>query len=539
MKKVILILLCVMLIGAMALSVSAEGSSVSLAPSAKTLERGDTFTVVANLTNAENIQICTVALQYDTNVFELTGGTCDVTGALGSVLPADKAGTFFHSAGAVVNGQVFTFNFKVKENATFGSYEIKPIAAITVTGSSSSSEITATGTTVTISCSHSYPKDSDGHYVYTQDGTEKHVQVCEKCGYENKGYHDWNDGNGKAQCGVPTTITYTCLICQTVKTEEVGPLEHTYDGSCDTSCNNCDAPREVTHNYALVNTDAEAHWYECDCGALKSGSWEKHVPGPEATEDSAQVCTVCNYEIAPILAHDHVIGEDMVSDSKYHWYRCTKYGCTHTEQKTAHSYDDDCDVSCNVCNYIRNDAPHKYRPEWQANAEGHWQVCSACNAKSEVLEHIPGPGPTETQPQFCEECSFRIKMELSHVHSFGDKWYNDDNKHWQSCAECSEVAAMAEHDWDDGVTVEDGIEYTCSVCEKKLTLTEPMPSEPTTTPTNPATTAPAGGAPEESKGFPWQWAGIAAIVLMIVGVVLLVIEFIRSRKSNMHGKFSK
>ena len=82
------------------------------------------------------------------------------------------------------------------------------------------------------------------------------------------------------------------------------------------------------------------------------------------------------------------------------------------------------------------------------------------------------------------------------------------------------------------------LRYTCAICTKELILEEPMGSEPETQPTTPPTTQ-KPGQKEEKGGFPWQWAGIAAIVLMLVGVVLLIIEFIRSRKTNMHGKFSK
>jgi hypothetical protein len=274
-----------------------------------------------------------------------------------------------------------------------------------------------------------------------------------------------------------------------------------------------------------------------DCGA--HAITEDHQPGPAATENSAQLCTVCNYEIAPILPHEHDITDEWMSDAQYHWYRCTKKGCYYTEQKARHIYDDDCDVSCSACNYIRNDAPHSYRPELQANAEGHWQVCANCEAKSEVVAHVPGPEATETEPQLCTECNFRIKMPLSHEHDYGDIWYSDNDCHWQSCVECTEATPTEDHVWDEGEELEDGrIRYTCSICTKELILSQPMGSEPETQPTTPPT-AQKPGQEEKKGGFPWQWAGIAAIVLMIVGVVLLVVEFVRSRKTNMHGKFSK
>ena len=136
-----------------------------------------------------------------------------------------------------------------------------------------------------------------------------------------------------------------------------------------------------------------------------------------------------------------------------------------------------------------------------------------------------------------------IKLPLSHVHEFGEEWYSDEENHWQSCTDstCLETTEKEAHAWDDGVEQEDGsLQYTCSVCGKQTVTTEPMPE-----PTEPNPSVPDGATgnqtPNQEGGdtFPWQWAGIAAIALLVIGIVLLVIEFIRSRKVNSHGRFSK
>jgi hypothetical protein len=100
---------------------------------------------------------------------------------------------------------------------------------------------------------------------------------------------------------------------------------------------------------------------------------------------------------------------------------------------------------------------------------------------------------------------------------------------------------MEPHQWNEGVELENGkMQYTCSVCTKQIILDAPMETQPSTAPsTQTPTTAQKPTEPAGSGRFPWQWAGIAAIILLIIGVILLVIEFIRSRKSNMHGRFSK
>lgn len=531
MKKIFLILLCVLLACALALSVSAEGSSVALTPSATTLERGATFTIVADLTNSSPIMLGTVFVEYDTNVFEMTGGTCHVAGANPAVvLPAKKVGTFFLGAETVVSGQIFTFNFRVKADAALGSYTFTPTASI-----GENVQIPATGTTITIACNHIY---SD----WTKLDDNQHQHICSKCNDIIKENHDWDDGvaNPAPGCETPGTIKYTCAFCNATKEENVDPVGHKWTNDCDTTCdNNCGKTREVTHKYSTTYSNNKTnHWYACTvCGDKKDEA--KHTPGPAATESSAQLCTVCNYEIAPILPHEHEISDEWFTDGQYHWHICTKTGCKYKLDDSRHVYDDNCDVTCNICNYTRKDAPHTFREELQANADGHWRVCAKCGVKSEVWEHTPGPEATETTKQVCTECNFILAMELSHVHTYGDTWYNDEECHWQSCEDCTLSTPTEAHIWDDGVEQEDGsILYTCSVCAHELTLSEPMASEPETQPTTPpATQKPA--QKEEKGKFPWQWAGIAAIVLMLVGVVLLIIEFVRSRKTNMHGKFSK
>ena len=530
MKKVIPILLCVLLIGALAFSVSAEGSSVSLTTSATTLERGDTFTIVANLTNTDAINLCTVALTFDTNAFELVGGSYLENAAYGDVKMEGQvaAGSFMFGQATKVSGQIFTFTFKVKNDAALDTYTFTPTASI-----GPNAQIPATGTTIAVTCQHNYSNWADA-----ENG--KHQKVCSKCGDKKEEDHDWNDGEGKPSCDQISTIKYTCLICQTTKTENINPIGHKYDNDCDATCNNnCGTTRPVSHNYSSTFTnDANGHWYECtSCGEAK-GSWAKHTPGAEATTTTAQVCTVCNYEIKPALGHTHVLEKDWTTDSDYHWHRCETRNppCYHVADKEKHKYDNDCDVDCNTCGYIRV-APHNYKPEWQANGEGHWQICATCNAKSEIFEHVPGPEATMDTPQTCTECNFVIKRELSHQHDFGDTWYSDDQCHWQSCGECHESTEMVPHVWGEGVELADGkMQYTCSVCQKQV---ETDGEQPGTSPTIQVPTTQKPTEPSGADRFPWQWAGIAAIILLVIGVTLLVIEFIRSRKSNMHGKFSK
>lgn len=540
MKKIFPILLCVLLISVLVISASAAGSSVAITSSATTLERGDTFTIVANLTNTDSINLCTVALAFDTNVFELVGGSYLETAAYGNVKMEGQvaAGAIMLGSPTAASGQVFTFNFKVKADAAFGTYTFTPTAAI---GISAGNQITATGTTVTVTCKHTYSE-------WTDAGDGKHSRICSKCQTPQTEEHDWNDGatNPAATCEKPGKIEYKCLFCPATKTEDIKALEHKYDNDCDATCNRtgCDYTRTVSHKYATAwSSDETGHWHACTvCGDKKE--FAAHTPDATASDDDAQICTVCKFEISPAVAHEHEMSEEWITDAQYHWHRCQKKNpsCYYVEDKAEHDYDNDCDVSCNTCAYIR-EAPHNYTGEWKAGPEGHWYVCTACGVRSQVYAHEPGPEATQDTPQTCTECNFVVKLPLSHVHEFGEEWYSDEEYHWQSCTDsaCFETTQMQPHTWDDGVEQEDGtLQYTCTVCGKLTVTDEPIPNPTETSPSVPDSSSGSQDSEQDSSNsFPWQWAGIAAVILLVIGVVLLVIEFIRSRKVNSHGRFSK
>ena len=537
MKKYIVLALCVLLLIAAAVPVmAAEETIITVTPSRTLAERGETVDFTVSISGDVPFTSVMVGLNFDSRYFEyVSSQNASVNGMLIPYSPSEPEVGLLMMGGGTYTGTLQVITFKVKNDA--------PLEKVTVTGDPKGSDANGSitvkfqGASVSINCEHTY-----GDWTKLDD--DKHQRICSKCQTPQTEDHDWNDGVGKPAptCTAPGTIEYTCLICQTTKTENAGERGHAWDNNCDTTCNRgCGTVRPATHSYgATWSSDTTGHWRECSsCGDKKDVA--AHTPGPEATEKAAQTCTVCNFEIKAALAHTHVLEKEWTTDSNYHWHRCETRNpsCYYVADKAKHDYDDDCDVTCNTCAYIR-EAPHKYKPEWQANGEGHWNVCSACNAKSQVFDHIPGPEATMDTPQTCEECNYIIKMQLSHVHDYGDVWYNDDESHWQSCVDCTESTTMEPHDWDEGVELEDGkMEYTCAVCTKQIVTDGPMESQSNTVP---STQLPSTQKPTEPGGsgrFPWQWAGIAAIVLLVIGVVLLVIEFIRSRKTNRHGKFSK
>ena len=112
------------------------------------------------------------------------------------------------------------------------------------------------------------------------------------------------------------------------------------------------ASSQHTHNYATLKNDATTHWYECSCGA-KSG-----VTSHIYDDDSDSTCNVCGYvrTIDPNHTHDY---EVLRSDANDHWYECScgaRQGVeSHTFVKTVSPAMFDMDgtyfYDCSVCGY--------------------------------------------------------------------------------------------------------------------------------------------------------------------------------------------
>ena len=124
--------------------------------------------------------------------------------------------------------------------------------------------------------------------------------VCEACGYEygeplghNMQYFDY----------VPETCTTD------------GNIEYYKCGNCSKLFTDADGKNEITyadtviaakgHRYLTSWTfDSDSHWHKCDvCGSVDK--IEPHVSSGHATETVAETCTICGYEIAPVLGHIH------------------------------------------------------------------------------------------------------------------------------------------------------------------------------------------------------------------------------------------
>ena len=139
-------------------------------------------------------------------------------------------------------------------------------------------------------------KDSAAH-APGAEVTETTAQTCTVCGYIIK------PALGHKHSYATTWTTddmghwYPCSGCE----EKNSYTDHNFDDACDTDCSICGYTRETKHTYDEKWTSDETnHWHICSGCGLKSDE-AAHEPGAEATEMTAQTCTICGYEIAPAL----------------------------------------------------------------------------------------------------------------------------------------------------------------------------------------------------------------------------------------------
>ena len=129
------------------------------------------------------------------------------------------------------------------------------------------------------------------------DATETTPQTCTTCGYIINPTLGHTHKYATAWTTEENGHWYACSGCE----EKGSYAEHDFENACDKDCSICGYTRETSHNYSADwESDKDNHWHECaGCGAKADEA--SHEPGAEATETTAQTCTICGYEIAPAL----------------------------------------------------------------------------------------------------------------------------------------------------------------------------------------------------------------------------------------------
>ncbi len=236
-------------------------------------------------------------------------------------------------------------------------------------------------------------------------------------------------------------------------------------------CNTCQKPygtyAEHTYSTTWEYKEATGHAHVCTVtGCNAHDEIQAHTPNiPAATEDEAQVCTACEYQMAAALGHTHNPATVWTYNDTHHWKACS--GCSAHLDEAPHSYEDDCDTDCE-CGYERS-VMHDFTGEWQKDASGHWHVCeNECGATDTKVTHVSAGAATETNPEVCSICGWEIAPALGHTtHTPETEWEKNDTHHWHECTGCDgqELDKAAHNDGNS-----DG---SCDACGYTMTVTPP------------------------------------------------------------------
>lgn len=230
--------------------------------------------------------------------------------------------------------------------------------------------------------------DYETSTTYHSDGTN-HCKVCTVCGAHDTANETACSG-GEATC----TSKAVCSVC-----------ENEY-GSVDEN-NHTDVASEYSK-------DATGHWNACnDCDG--KANFAEHVSSGAATETTPETCTLCGYEIAPTLSHEHdyveVASESStcVKQGNYTYFTCS--GCDLLFMLESDEY-----VVKTAEEVKRPLAEHdfenstKYASDW----ENHWKICANCEEEDtdNTSAHTGGSAGLNTYAE-CETCTHKYGKTTS------------------------------------------------------------------------------------------------------------------------------
>lgn len=609
MKRILSIILCITVLFTLCFTVNASSSSTLKGNSECVV--GENISLTLSISNCPDVTSIGVSINTG-DVFEFVSYEWLQDAILKGFYEDQLDGALAFEKSTNINGELITVTLKALSLGTEEKVSVKIIGK--------NAGDTVYQETVTKSIDVVCGKHDFGPAETLDD--DNHKQVCKLCNAEIISAHNWDKGTvtRTATCISAGNKRFTCSTCGQVKNEEIPKISfhtfnnwkvekeatctesgteiricsycqaketrvieatgHKYDNDCDTTCNVCGKTREITHSYGEAwSNDETNHWHECSvCHTRKDEA--AHTLGAEATETTAQVCTVCGYVIKAPLGHTHRptivkrVEPTCEKAGNIEHYKCScgklYYDAAATKEIT------------NAAKIILSATGHTRGGDWKSSEIYHWHECAVCGERMDTAFHRAGAEATETTPQTCAVCGYVIKEALGHTHSFTEKntdakylksaatcsasaeyyyscscgekgtetfksgeklahnfkteWSSNGEKHWHECSLCGEKKEESSHsfEWkiDKAATAtEAGSKHEeCTVCGFKK---DAVTIEPTgTTTTTPAQTT-TGGTTEtpEKSGNAWILIAVAGVVVLGGGAAAAVVA-VKKKKEN-------
>ena len=351
-------------------------------------------------------------------------------------------------------------------------------------------------------CIHDYQYQSDN---------DQHWQQCANCGYKTAEVpHDYRPilATSGAHLATEDGHYMGCDICQ-----KATRFEHTYDNSCDAACNVCEYTRVPTHNYEYTASDNKWCWQECTiCGDATEKDLHRVEHSIKYDETHHWVvCKDCAY-LVDYTPHNFTNDCDTTCNT-----------CEYT-RTTEHTYDNGCDNSCNICGAIREVGTHTWKNSYNHNASNHWKECTSCGYKTEEGAHNYTPALSSSGNYLVTKVGHYMTCDICDRSQLQDHIYDNDcdavcnicnfesgtrnpdhsysNSCDTSCNACGAIREVVTHTFDNSCDTDCNIcgetrstqhvyddenDTTCNICGEVRTVetlptTTPADTEPNTEP---------------------------------------------------------
>ena len=197
--------------------------------------------------------------------------------------------------------------------------------------------------------------------------------------------------------------------------EADGSIEYYECGYCGKLFSDADGKNEITaadtvisaagHRYLTSWTfDSDSHWHKCAvCGS--ADTIVPHVSSGEATETAAETCTICGYEIAPMLGHIHAnnlmpvyaVKPTCTKDGNIGYYVCS-CGKMFADSNAATALTE-ADIVIPAAGHGATEIRNRVEPTETANGYTGDEYCTVCNElvkRGTVIPATASSGTTTT-----------------------------------------------------------------------------------------------------------------------------------------------
>ena len=226
--------------------------------------------------------------------------------------------------------------------------------------------------------------------------------------------------------------------------EDYDTVSHVYDHDCDSSCNICGGNRAVIHNYAVATCTKAKTCTVCGnvSGIALGHSYDSGKVTKKATCKATGVktftCKTCKATktaaIAKLTTHTYDAGKvtkaATCKAAGVKTFTCKVCGATKTASiaKVAHTYSNNCDTTCNVCNAKRT-APHTYSNSCDTK-------CNKCSAKRSIKHTYDNSCDTK-----CNVCKKTRKVTHTYKTITTKATLSKNGKVEKKCAVCGKVSS--------------------------------------------------------------------------------------------------